>query len=512
MGDRDSPRNVGAQIRDWLRVLRERGWLIFCCLVMTVTAAVTYSTLREPVYGATARLLLEEESTDALIASGANQYVDPNRRAATNLELVTLPALASRSVKELRLPYSPEVLLSKVQGQAQADSNLIGIYVEDNDRKAAAAIANSMARQYIDFRREAAERRFTRALARLRTQIAQREGTTATGATDAAELKALRDQARQIELLASVQTGGAELIQPASTPGAPVRPKTRRNIILAIVFGLLLGVVLATLRDKLDRRIKSENDLRSIMPDVPIIAIVPKTVDNLRGRVLSLEGYRTLQTNLSFLSVDHTLRTFLVTSAQLGDGKTTSSLHLAWSMVERGKSALLVEADLRRPGLSERLGLQGEPGVSNYLSGARPFDDFLLDIMQLTSESMGNTARPGAGLESTGTLEIMPAGPIPPNPQALMSSAGLDELMEEAYHAADAVIFDGTPVGAFSDMLPLAKRVDGVILVVRLYHSRRDTIKRLIEQLDQNAVRPVGIVVFGASVRSAAETYYYAKG
>ena len=105
------------------------------------------------------------------------------------------------------------------------------------------------------------------------------------------------------------------------------------------------------------------------------------------------------------------------------------------------------------------------------------------------------------------TLAMVPAGPIPPNPQALLSSGRLDELLLQGLQAADTVVVDGTPVGAFSDMLPIAKRVDGVIIVVRLYHTRRPEIERLVEQLVQAAVTPIGVVILGAPLTSTDDYY-----
>ena len=152
MGNRDNARNIAVQIRDWLRVLRERKWLILLCVLVTLGAAIAYSNIRDPVYGAVARLLLEDNSTNAYFSPDANQYVDPARRAATNLELVSQPALANEVVKELNLPYGPDVLLSKVKASSQSDSNVISIYVEDNDPRLAARIANSFSSQYAAFR------------------------------------------------------------------------------------------------------------------------------------------------------------------------------------------------------------------------------------------------------------------------------------------------------------------------------------------------------------------------
>lgn len=499
-GDR---RDFATRFFEQLRVVRDNLLLILVCIALTTGAAVAYSLLSTPIYAADAKLLVRQDDLGAsLLDTGQATTEDPVRAAATDLEFASLPSIAARVNDELRLGETPEELLERVEAEAEGESNILSITVEDPSAAGAARIANSFAREYVDFRRASDRRRYTRALSLVRSRIARSESL----GTSSAEVNALEDQARQLELLASLQTGDAELIQPADVPESPARPLPVRNGALGLLVGLLLGVAIAVLRDRLDRRIKKEEDVRSLLPGIPVIATVPQ--EGVRGQdpTPRIEAFRTLQTNLGFLNVDRALDSLLITSAVAEEGKSTTALYLSLAMAERKRAVVLVEADMRKPGLSRLLDLLGVPGVSNFLSGGGPLNQY---VQQLP----GGRSRDGDGsvAVATSTVAIIPAGPTPPNPQALLTTSALDDLLAQAADLSDTVIVDGTPLGPFSDMLPVARRVDGVILTVRLYHSRRDEVLRLVEQLAQASIQPLGVVVLGTKKR-AAQTYYYGRG
>jgi receptor protein-tyrosine kinase len=271
-----------------------------------------------------------------------------------------------------------------------------------------------------------------------------------------------------------------------------------------VIFGLLLGLALAVLRDKLDRRVKNEEHIRELLPDVPIIGVIPKRRRGAKGQALVSEGFHNLQTNVGLVSPNGHARTLLITSASPGDGKSTVTANLALAMSAHGRSPIIIEADLRRPSLSAALGIEGEGGVSRILTGDATMEG---SLRRATVEPSKNGQ--GPNLSMAGEISLVPAGPVPPNPQLLLNERRLETLLAQARTQGDTVIVDGPPIGLFSDMLPVAKRVDGVIVAIRLYHSRRDAIKRFLEQLDNVHVKPIGVVLLGVGVDTTDYDYYY---
>lgn len=476
-------------------MLREGKWLLLACVLVAAGAAGLYSYSKTPEYQSTARILVSQEDIGAAVGLGV-QANDPVRESATDLELASSPTLAARVVRKLRLNANPDVLLEKVEAEAQGNSNVLAFTATDTQPIRAARLANAFAREYAAFRAEQDRRRVTRALVGVQRQldVASRSGI------DSVRRRRLEAQAQELELLKSLQTGDVEVIQSARLPTSPSSPKPARNIALGVIFGLLLGTGLAFLRAKLDRRVKREEDVRTLLPGIPIIGSLHLS-DSREDMELQVDAFRNLQTNLDFLDEDNSLRSLLVTSGAGGDGKSTTSLNLALAMAEHDDQVILMEADLRRRGLTKRLGLTDRPGLSNLLSGSGPMEEYLEDLSISGSAWNGNK---GPGIALSGIVTLLPAGPVPPNPQALLSSPSLDALLAQARKRADKVIIDGTPLGPISDMLHVARRVDGVVLVVRLNHSRRDQLERLKQQLETAGVRPIGIVLFQATAGEPA--------
>lgn len=491
MEDQPSGRDFGGQIRDLTRVLREQWWIILLCLVITTFAAAAYTSTQKKEYEATAKLLLQTDNLSATIAGAGLAGVDPTRQAATDAQLVALPAVARRVTARLKQP----LLATAVTTSAGPDSNIIAVTVTDRNPRRAALFANAFANQYIAFRRDTNRQRYQRTLNTLLARLAQ----TRPGTPDAATLRA---QAKQLRLLAGLQSGDAQVVQNASPPTAAVRPNPTRNLVLGAVVGLLLGLALAFLRDRLDRRVKNEAELESLMPGVPIVGLIPAPRRGRASRLMTAEGFHTLQANLTLLARDRPLKTVLITSAAPAEGKSTVALNLALAMTERGQSALVMDADLRRPSLSERVNADRRVGVSTILAGD---GTVATSVQQRPVEPSRNGDGPSVALG--GDLAIVPAGPPASNVQLLLSDRSLGALLEASRERTEVVIFDGPPVGSFADMLPLAKEVDGVIVVVRLYYSRKDQLRRFAAQLANAGIAPVGVAVLGAAT---GPSRYYA--
>jgi succinoglycan biosynthesis transport protein ExoP len=505
--------DLGAQLREQFRVLRERKWLIVICAILTTAAALAYSLTTDKEYQATTKLLLQpsDDLGTSVVGLPPSASVDPVRSAATDLALVRQPDLAARVIARKNLDETPSQLLANVSATAEGNSNLLAITVTNRSPQAAADIANAYGRQYVKFRAANDRARIGRALAGVENRLKTVDSSSSTA-------RSLRKQVQQLELLASVQTGNAAIIQPALPNSTPVKPRPVRNALIALLFGILLGVALAFLRDRLDPRLKKEEDVRELLPGVPTIASIPSWRHGMRGKSLEAEGFRGLQTTLSLLDSDQSIKSMLVTSATVGEGKSTTSLNLAVAMAERDESVLLLEGDLRRRGLSQRLGLANRRGVANLLRGEGELNEYVVQVSlddrngsNATEYVNGNghvhanggngyhrgrtNGVPDPGL--SGIVGFLPAGKVLRNPHTLLNGRGLTRLLHDAGSAADKVVIDGTPVGLVSDMLPVARDVDAVIVITHLYHTRRNELKRLVQQLDQAGITPFGLVVFG---------------
>jgi tyrosine-protein kinase len=486
--------DVATQLRDFGRVLREQWWLIGLCVLLSAAAAVAYAETRPRDYQASAKLLLQQDNPSSQILGFGQPFVDPVRQAATDQQLATSGAVASRVARRLHIGPRRYSELSGVSATVNGDSNLLTITVGNRNPRLAARVANAYATEYVAFRRSAAEQRYASALSNLQRRVRS---------APRSDRPALAAQLAKARLVGSGLTPDATVVQKASVPTATVGPKISHKLVIGLLFGALLGIALALLRDRLDPRVKRVDEVKALFPGIPILATIPRPQSGRRGATMTVEGFRTLQSNVDMRCPNGQPRSMLVTSAGSGDGKSTTVLNLGLAMNEQRHSALVLEADLRRPMLSTGLGVNKGPGLTKVLSGKGTLDEAIAHA----SVSPASKRR-GPAVALAGKLAVVPAGQSPARPRTLLSGDALDSLLVSASLVGDIVLVDGPPLGLFSDMLPLAKRVDGVIVAVRLYHSRKDDLERFAGQLVDSEVNPVGLVVLGSSADPSAYDAY----
>jgi non-specific protein-tyrosine kinase len=202
------------------------------------------------------------------------------------------------------------------------------------------------------------------------------------------------------------------------------------------------------------------------------------------------EAYRTLRTNLDFASLDQALKTLVVTSAGVGEGKSTTLANLAVVSAQAGRKVVLVDADLRRPTLHTIFGLDNDTG--------------------LTTMMMDESALASPPLHSTGVegLMVLTSGPLPPNPADLLGSSRMEEVIAAVTAGSDQVFFDTPPVVAVTDAAVLATKVDGVLLVVSAGKTRREYARTAVQRLEQINARLVGTVLTNVQIGSGFQGYY----
>jgi protein-tyrosine kinase len=202
------------------------------------------------------------------------------------------------------------------------------------------------------------------------------------------------------------------------------------------------------------------------------------------------EAYRTLRTNLDFASLDQTLGTLLVTSAGVGEGKSTTLANLAIVSAQTGRRVVLVDADLRRPTMHHVFGLDNSQGLTTVM-----MDEAILAHPPLQD----------SGVEG---LSVLTSGPLPPNPADLIGSRRMQELITALTKQADQVFFDTPPVVAVTDAAVLAGKVDGVLLVITAGKTRREYARTAVQRLQQVNARLVGIVLTNVQMGGGFEGYY----
>lgn len=428
--------------------------MIALCLVAAVLAAA----------GLTARAEERYESRGALLVS-ASAAVDPDRAIETSLQLLSLSVIAERTA--VRIPgLSADDVQTAIQVDQEGDSDIIEVTANASSPRLAARITNIFMNEFLTFRVGADPKRF--------------------------------------------DEGRIEIIERASPSLTRVSPKPARNLAFGALIGLVLGLGLALLLEQLDRRIKREDDLAEAT-DLPRLAAVPKRkafdAEHLGRYPLSpaeTEVFRMLRANLRYFNIERKINSVLVVSAEPGEGKTLVSLGLALAGVTSGERVLLIEADMRDPGLSRILGLEGASG----LSGA------LLDEGAGAPSDAAVAVRAGDLADAIGgaTLDVLPAGAIPPNPTELIESQRMKDLIALAEQQYDFVVIDTPPVLAVSDAVPLIALVSGVLAVSGIGVSTRHAAADLAERLERLGAPTLGIVANFAEHRGRSyEGYGYGR-
>lgn len=489
---------------DLVTALRRRTWIIVVVALAALVASIAASSSATKKYTASASLLFRNQGFDETIF-GSTAFTpsnDPARDAATNARLVALGIAQGRVQERVgkQLDISPEAVASQVSVSQEGLADLVTVNATTPDREGAAKLANAFAKQFIAFRREADRSRVDQALTLIRGRIAAQTPVESASANG----RELRSREQQLATLGALQTGNAELAQPASVPAHPSSPRPVRSAALSLFAGTILGLALALLLDRIDRRVRSEDEIREAL-DTRVIGVLP-THKSLSGRQrfvddprsIGVEATYSLRTNLRLLDPEQQLKTVVVTSAVSGEGKSTVCWSLATAMAQTGARVLLLEADFRAPSLARLVYLPSSPGLSAVLNGDATPADAIVEMPAGEAEAAHQFAR---------ALNVLPAGALAVNPADLVESTAMKVLLAELRADYDKVIIDTPPVTLVSDALTLIPRVDSVIVVSRLGVTKRDDLTRL-----RVTLRTLGIQVLGVVVNNAAPVAKYGYG
>src|SRR4051812_28591578 len=273
-----------------LRMLRRRIGIVLLCALLVPAAALVFSLSQQKQYSASASLLFRDPQLDQKLF-GSTVFApssDPAREAATNAKLASLEVVAARTSKALGGKLPPGEISGKIAVAAAGQSDVVSITATDHDPAFAAKLANTFAQQFIIFRRDADRSKIAAAQQLVTDQLKKLSSVERAGAQGTA----LQQRGEQLRILAALQTGNAELVQPAGAPGAPSSPQTKRNVIFAALFGLIMGCGLAVLLERLDRRLKDPKQVSDVYGR-PVIGAVPESREIARAE----QSFEELPTN-----------------------------------------------------------------------------------------------------------------------------------------------------------------------------------------------------------------------
>jgi capsular exopolysaccharide synthesis family protein len=327
----------------------------------------------------------------------------------------------------------------------------------------------------------------------------------------------LMTKLKETAISAGLRSSNIRVVDPAMIPSTPARPAKARNVALAFLVGLVGGIGLALMREYLDNTVKTPDDVETLSR-LPSLAVVPQFADsNGSGKRHGLlqgfssnghdkrielvaqhlpksqmsEAFRALRTSILLSQADHPPQVILVTSALPREGKTTAAANLAVTLAQLGDRTVLVDADLRKPGVGRLLNLGSGKyaGLSSYLAGVSS-----LDLVSVPHPAIPN-------------LVAIPTGPLPPNPADLLSSHKLVEAIAELRTKFKFIVIDSPPVMAATDAVILSVQADGVLIVVRSGETPKEAFTRTRDLLNSVKCRILGVIL--NAVDAHAPDYYY---
>ena len=439
------------ELARYLSLVRKWWWLLVVGTLVAGGASYAISKTLTPIYSASTTLLVNQTQVPGTIAY--NDILTSERLTRTYKELIGKRPVLDDVAERLDLPFSGDKLAGMISVSVLRDTQLLRLSVESSDPALASSIANATAAAFIN---QNTEDRLSR-------------------------------------------PGDVSVVEVATTPSVPIKPNVKLNTLMAAVIGLLLAGAAALLIEYLDDTVKSTEDLEaSGLASLGGIARFhrPGAVqDNLvagsRSHHHFAEAYRVLRTNIQFSTIDSPGQTLLVTSANPGEGKSTTAANLALVMAQAGKKVVLVDSDLRRPSLHRLFGLSNEQGLTNLLLSTQPSVDGYAQRTRFDN------------------LTVVTSGPLPPNPSELLASRRLDSLLDGLKTQADVVILDSPPTLPVTDACILAAKVDGTMLVVDSSKTRSQALRRAKEALTKSKTRLLGAVLNKLKRRGGGYYYYH---
>ena len=515
----DETQGATAPLRQYLAVIRRRKWWLVAAIAVCVGLATAWSLRTTPLYAATAQLTYQKQADISSALMGTAPYMssyDIAQALATYATLMTSQDMRARAARELGL--RPDASLgASVSSRTVTDTSILGIQAVSASASRAQTVANAYASAFMKWRLEVTLQQYQKAQVIIQQKL--KEYTTAQAKTDPGYYS-LNSRLQDLKVLESSATGNFELAAAAPLPTAPFTPKTKRNVVLGFLGGVLIGLIAAAMIEQLDVRVREQREVSEQLR-LPIIGRLPQLAKSvMRGHELvvladpaggSAEAFRMLRGNLDFLGIDASIKSILVTSCEQSEGKTSTVCNLAVTLARAGKKVVVVEADLRRPKVNAYFDLHGDAGLSSVVSGqtsaAAAMQSIAVDLPG--AEPGGNGDSPQAEAVGVGRLYVLTSGPLPPNPGEIVTSTRIKTLIDEFAAQADYVLVDSPPFLAVGDAAALASKVDGVIVIMKMGEITKTMLRDTAEFLEPLPCRKLGVVLTHLVTEGGPYSYHY---
>ena len=490
-------------LRQHTLTLRRGAPIVVVATLLFAALAFFVSNRQQPLYEASADVFVDTKYVGSSLADVGQSSVQPERVMDTQARVARVPAIVTPALPRGSTRAERNLLLARSSVIADPKADLLTFTVSDPSRARAARLTNAYARSYTRYRRKLDEGALRRAQLQAEGQLSALRDRGQTDSSLYADLVARNQELRTREgLLDSV----AQLGRPAEA-AVQIQPHPVRNGILGAIIGLLLGIGLVFVFEALNTRVRTDTDVEALL-GMPLLGRLPEPPKNLRaGNQLVMlatpdapetEAFQLLATNIEFTNLDRGAKTFMVTSANPAEGKSTTIANLAVTFARSGKRVILVDLDLRRPVLHQFFGLDSRPGITEVVLGRSWLERALVKIPIQPARSAQRDPDDDSE-EMAGTLEILRAGPLPPNASEFVRSQALSDVLMRLEDRADIVLVDAPAMLAVSDAINLTPKVDAVIVLTKIPTVRRAAAQELRRILDNAPVAKVGFVLTGAA-------------
>ncbi|MDQ6795899.1 MAG: polysaccharide biosynthesis tyrosine autokinase [Chloroflexota bacterium] len=487
-------------------ILRHRIGFILAGTLLAAAAAFIVSAALPKTYQASASLIVGQ--TASVATPDQNAPATSQRLSQTYADLATTGPVLQKVIDKLQLGTGVEELRGRISVVAPQGSAVLRIIASDGSASRAAAIANQIADELIASaaippRAPDVQTFIDEQLRQLQSQIQATQAEVSRLASlparsssqeqdlQLARNRLLAQQSTYASLLASSPASTAQplsLVDSALAPAEPVGPQPLLYAILAAMVALVVGIVLALVIERLDDTIKSADQVEASLGLPTLGGISRMNGDPKQSEIFHLvtvvdpgspvaDSYRALRMNTDFAMVGAPARTLLVTSSVPGEGKTTTAANLAAAFAQAGRRTLLLDADLRKPGIHRIFDLPNAYGLFTLLRS----DDTAFEQLVHTTEQSG--------------LSVMTSGPLPPNPAELLASERFKGILQRLRVAYDLVVIDSPSLEGVTDAAILASATDATILVVRAGRTRREAAVNGRDALAREGARVLGAVM-----------------